>query len=758
MLLKKLLRDMGRNKMQFVSIFLMSLLGMFVLAGITSDWIGIQKTADEFYRETNLASVWLYDSDFTEEDADAALEVDGVTGVSRRLTVDVMGDYASTPSIKLHLVDNVNMSGFHLVDGAPFQSSADKIWLDLRFAQATDLAVGDDFSFTFHGMSITKEIAGLVYGSEYVYYSGGGDLIPDFSKVGYAYASIKAYPLPGDIPYNEMMLTTGRTDWVQLEKELSDAVPGSFAVFLSRDDVASVTMLETEIEQHRVMGTIFPTVFIAVTLLIILTTMTRLVNAQRLQVGTLKALGFKKRRIVWHYVSYAFFLSLAGSVLGAMVGPLILPYLFYYSLQNFYTLPQWVHAYSDNTYVFTMLFVLACSGASWFAARKIMRDTPAETLRPGKPRLSKSGRLENTKLWARLKFGTQWNLRDTIRNKVRSLMAVVGVLACTALLICAFGMGDTFDYMKEWQYEDVSVFESQISISDTATAQQIDDMTDKVAGEQTMIAAAELRVKNLKKSAELTVMGGESMINVTDIEHNYVDVPKNGIAISWQISEELGIGEGDFVEFHLYGDKQWTYLQVSLVFLMPLNEGVILPRAAFENLGYTFAPNIILSPKTLSAGELDGASGVWSKADLASSWEELTGSMMIMSYVLILAAGVLAVVVLYNLGLLSFIERHRELATLKVVGFKSKQITNLLLSQNLMLSIVGVAIGVPAGHWLLYVMMDTAGSGFELMTYVTPVSVFISIAITVLLSVGVTWMFSRKIRGINMAESLKAVE
>lgn len=216
-----------------------------------------------------------------------------------------------------------------------------------------------------------------------------------------------------------------------------------------------------EIQQHKAMGSVFPVVFLAIALLTILTTMTRMVNNQRTQIGTLKALGFQKRTILLHYISYGFWLSFAGAVTGAIMGPLTLPRLFYGTMQFTYTLPEWKPSMSPLFFTMALVTVLLCTLTTYWACRSNLRDTPSQTLRPKAPKAMKHGAYENTAFWAGLGFNAQWNLRDILRSKLRSIMAVIGVLGCTALLVCAFGLQDTLSDVVHWQYSDLYRFSTK---------------------------------------------------------------------------------------------------------------------------------------------------------------------------------------------------------------------------------------------------------------------------------------------------------
>lgn len=757
MLFKKMLRDMSLHKTQFISIFLMAFLGVFIYAGIGGEWMGLKNNSTRYYKETNFADVWLYGAGFSEADEEKVQKIDGVKDTERKLVVESIGSFSNNPKISLHFVRENKISKLYLVHGESFSTDKDGIWIDDRFAKAHNLSVGDNMSVTYDGLTINKKIMGTIYSPEYVYESDGSSMTPDFSANGYAYLSYKYFPIPDKIIYNEMMITTDTKDLNKLEKKVNSALNGKYSVFLTRDNQSSYSMFKQEIDQHKSMGYIFPVAFLAIALLTMLTTMTRIVNHQRIQIGTLKALGFKNRKILIHYMSYGFWLSLAGSVLGAIIGPLTLPKLFHPSMSGFYTLPYWNSVIDPSFYIMAAATVILCTSVTYFSCRNVLKDTPSESLRPRAPKISKHSSLEKTAFWRNRSFNFQWNFRDVLRNKARSCMVVIGVLGCAALLVCAFGMYDDMKDLKTWQYNQIDQFKSKLTLNETATQEQIDKIIQNTDGQAIMEGAVEIKANDKKKTGTLTVTDHVTLIKNTDENRNYINLPEDGVSLTYKMANELGVKMGDKITWHIYGNAKWVTTEVAGIYRDPTSQGITLTRESFEKLNFKFTPTSIVTPKEITSKQ-PGVASIMNMKQLGSDWDTLTQAMIIMIYVLIAAASVLAVVVLYNLGLLSFTEMEREIATLKVIGLKSKKLRHLLLTQNIWLSIIGFILGVPTGKWLLSFMTSTAGDSFDMITKIHMSNMVLSFIITFVLSILVNLMFSGKIRNIDMVTSLKGVD
>lgn len=757
MLFRKMLRDMGRHKTQFISIFIMAFLGVFIYAGVGGEWQGLKKTVTDYYQATNFADVWLYGSSFSQKDEEAVRKLSGVTGTERCFVADSIGKFSNNPKITLRFVDGDKISKAYRISGEAFSSSGDGIWIDARFAKARHLAVGDSMAVTINGISISKKILGTVYSPEYVYLSGSDGTTPDFSTNGYAYLPVKSFPFPDKMTYNQILVTTNSKPDANLEKRINNALDNKISVYMTRENHTSDAMFQQEIDQHRSMGSIFPVAFLAIALLTMMTTMSRIVTSQRTQIGTLKALGFKKGKILWHYVSYGFWVSLAGSALGATVGPMTLPYLFYPSMSGFYTLPKWEPAIDISFYLMAGAAVFLCTLITWLACRNVLNDSPSMALRPKAPKNVHHGFLEKTALWKKIGFNAQWNLRDISRNRIRSAMAVVGVLGCTALLVCAFGMNDAMNDLKVWKYNDIDHFQSKLTVDAKATPKQIQKAIQSTNGQALMEESVEIKSGDLKKTGTLTVEDHVTLLKATDENRNYIALPKDGVSLSYKMAEMLGVKKGDKIRWHIFGDEKWTNSTIEQIYRDPSSQGICMSREYFEKLGNSFSATSILTSKK-AAQKPSGISSVQQTIDLTKSWDDLTQAMMKMVYILIVAAAALAVVVLYNLGILSFTEMERELATLKVIGLKTKRLRRLLLTQNLWLSCIGFLLGIPAGKWLLVQITSTSGDSFDMITVIHFSNILLAFVITFVLAYLVNRMFSGSIRKLDLAGSLKSVE
>ena len=756
MLFKKMLRDISKHKTQFLSIFLMAFLGVFVFAGVGGESVGLEVNSNNFYQDTNLADGWIYSANLDNDFVDKVNNLSSTTQCERQLVIDSVGNFSNDPDITLHFVENNTISKFYLLEGEELNiSDADGVWIDKSFADAKDLNVGDNISFTFNGITVEKEIKGIGYSPEYVYHASTASVIPDFNKIGFAYMSYKAFPMD-NVPYNvlNVKFDGNAGDYDSL---LSDKLAGDYNSFVEKAEHSSVSQFSEEMDQHKMMSGIFPVVFILIAMLILLTTMTRIISHQRTQIGILKASGFTNISIIFHYVSYGFWLVLIGSILGLIIGPLTLPQLFYPSMSATYKLPSWQPVWSMDFVYVAVLMVIMSLIVSYLAVRCISNENPADTIRPKSPKVSSSGFVEKIGVWKRLSFNARWNYRDAKRNKFRALMTVIGVMGCSALLVCAFGMYDGMNDLKEWEYSQINHYDSKLVIDEDAITSEIDDVAVDVNGDKIMESAIEIEAGNIKKSGSLLVLNDTDLITPTDYDWNKIKIANDEVSISQKMADLLDVGVGDTVKFHIMGSDKWVNVTINKIHADPISQGFVMSTDKLDDLGLNYTPTSIVTEKHVDSN-YSAIKSTSSMKDMTASWDELTESMWLLIYILIFFASLLAIVVLYNLGLLSFTEIEREIATLKVLGFKTGALRRLLLTQNLWFTAIGFVLGLPVGYYILKIMWESSGDSFYILPSISITNFILTAIITFALSIFVNLLFSRKIKKLDMVESLKGVE
>jgi ABC-type antimicrobial peptide transport system, permease component len=338
-------------------------------------------------------------------------------------------------------------------------------------------------------------------------------------------------------------------------------------------------------------------------------------------------------------------------------------------------------------------------------------------------------------------------------------MAIFGVAGCTALLLFGLGLKDSVNDVSDWMYRDLNVYEKKINIKEEALKEDVAAISERYKGQWIQETGVELKTGGKKESGSLTVLDKGEQINFHNNDRHNISLPSKGIGISSKMAEVLNIQLGDTLQWRIYGEKDWQQSEITAVYRTPMGQGIAMKKEEYEAMGRSFKPTALLTNDEVQGAEkLAAVKSVQDKQQLKSGFNDMLESMKAIIAILILAAVILGSVVLYNLGGLSFTERIREFATLKVLGFFPKQIRSLLQRQNMWLTVIGIIVGIPAGFILMNFMLSTMSESTDMMPKVTFISLLISIMGTFIVSMLINMLLSRKLKGIDMITSLKSVE
>lgn len=765
MLRRKLWRDLWQNRTQFLSIFLMAFLGMMVFAGIDAESNGLGVSYTRYFEQTHTADYWVIGNNFTQRDADTLKSLPEVETVDRKLVLDGKCKLPTGEELDMefNFMETMTCSYPYVVEGEPFNASSPGIWLEQNFANARGYKVGDTINLSYEGVSFQEEVKGIIMHPEYVYYSLDSDsMMPTYGNYGFGFLSQSEFPLQDQLVYNYLVIKTYETpqNSLQFKEYLKNTLNLEDVTVIDRRQNLGIDTIINEKEQHETFGIMFTAIFMLIAVMGIVTTMTRMTSNQRTQIGTLKALGFSKGKITWHYVSYGIVISLLGGVIGSLLGRLLIPQLFLGSMTAYFILPAWYQQLSWKSLVANALSVLVCSSVSFLSCRKELKDMPAVTLRPASPKNLKHSLLEKSKFWLSMNFSTQWNIRDVLRNKSRSLMGILGVAGCAMLLLGAFGSYDCCIGLVDWQYTRLVTGQNKVNFSLNTSDLEKRQMAQTYKGQLLQEGSCEFRVGDTVKTGTITVTEEGNYLHYENTKQEEIKLPKDGIAMTSKMAELLGVQVGDTFEWHIVGEKNWETGQVAALYQAATGQGITMDKAVYEDFHYDFHPTSFYTNMSIPSYIKDGdvVAGVISieqaRSDLAKNME----MMYIMVGVLIVAAVLLGLVVLYNMGVLSFMEKTREVATLKVLGFSTKRIRKILQQQNIWITVIGIVIGLWLGYRLIVVMMGTMSDDMDMPVTVNLLSYLYAIVGTGLVSLSVNRMLSGRVKTICMVDALKGVE
>lgn len=759
---KKRLRDIRQNKMQFFNIFIMVFLGVFVFAGIHAYMDGMDKSADKYYKDNNFQDIWLSGENFSNEDLEKVKNTENVKDAERLLTINTELENKEEVTLETNFIETNNISKMYVVEGEEFSKDKKGVWFDSYLAKNLDLKVGDEITVTYQNIKITEKILGLVNTPDHVYFvKDDTEIFPTHKNYGFMYLSINELPEGMPQIFNQVIIDIDNTDKLQETKaDLENNIKSAIAV-TDREASVSYQGYNSEIEEGTTYSSVFTFLFLFIAVLSVTTTMNRFVKKQRTQIGTLKALGFKNRKIINHYVGYGFIISLVASIVGLLVGRYALGTFFLNMEMSYFEIPVYNTVLIPVVYILAIAVVVLITLVTYLSCRSILKESAAEALRLEIPKVKNTKFDLTTKgIFKKASISTRWNLRDVGRNKGRSIMAIVGITGCTMLMLCAFGMMDTMKSYLSWEFDKISNFEYKLSLSNNYTDEQFDNITQKYGKETSQTFGIEIKNNDRKETNTLTVNDAPNKLKYTNHNKEYMDLKDNGIYITEKLSEKYGLQVGDEITWHIFGDDNWYTCKIVGLNRDPQNQQLNMSRKYFESLGLTYRADVVYTDEDLSNTKtIDGVDTIQSLTTLKQGMESMLETVQTMIVLLIVVSAILGFVIIYNLGILSFTEKQYQFATLKVLGFKDKQIKNIFVKQNLWLTIVGIILGLPLGFWMLdYIFKSALGDNYDFNAYIKPTSYLYAVVGSLIVSIIVNKVLSRKVKKIDMVTSLKGNE
>ncbi len=759
---KKRLRDIRQNKMQFFNIFIMVFLGVFVFAGIHAYMDGMDKSADKYYKDNNFQDIWLSGENFSNEDLEKVKNTENVKDAERLLTINTELENKEDVTLETNFIETNNISKMYVVEGEEFSKDKKGVWFDSYLAKNLDLKVGDEITVTYQNMKITEKILGLVNTPDHVYFvKDDTEIFPTHKNYGFMYLSINELPEGMPQIFNQVIIDIDNTDKLQETKaDLENSIKLAIAV-TDREASTSYQGYNSEIEEGTTYSSVFTFLFLFIAVLSVTTTMNRFVKKQRTQIGTLKALGFKNRKIINHYVGYGFIVSLVASIVGLLVGRYALGTFFLNMEMSYFEIPVYNTVLIPVVYILAIAVVVLITLVTYLSCRSILKESAVEALRLEIPKVKNTKFDLTTKgIFKKASISTRWNLRDVGRNKGRSIMAIVGITGCTMLMLCAFGMMDTMKSYLSWEFDKISNFEYKLSLSNNYTDEQFDNITQKYGKETSQTLGIEIKNKDKKETNTLTVNDAPNKLKYTNHNKEYMDLKDDGIYITEKLSEKYGLQVGDEITWHIFGDDNWYTCKIIGLNRDPQNQQLNMSRKYFESLGLTYRADVVYTDEDLSNTKtIDGVDTIQSLTTLKQGMESMLETVQTMIVLLIVVSAILGFVIIYNLGILSFTEKQYQFATLKVLGFKDKQIKNIFVKQNLWLTIVGIILGLPLGFWMLdYIFKSALGDNYDFNAYIKPTSYLYAVVGSLIVSIIVNKVLSRKVKKIDMVTSLKGNE
>ena len=789
MLKRKMFRDIKQNLSQFITIFLMVLIGVMAYAGIEAYMDGMAHTADVFYTENNLQDLNVMGANFTNEDLENIKKIKNVQGAERKLSVTGLTDDDRT--LLISFIESNQISKFYVMDGEGFDVNKSGVWLDNFYAIENDLKVGDEILVKYEDLILHEKILGLINVPDHLYdVRDSSELYPDRKAFGFAYLSIneiteeyikklamKEYNIENqeifdmmvpDFNYKDYLIfnsvmvdVKSKNDVDQVKEDIEDQIENAVAI-INIEDTSSYVTYQGEIDEGKTYVGVFSGLFLFIAMLSVITTMTRVVKKQRTQIGTLKALGFKDTKILFHYIGYGFWISLVASIFGLITGYYLIGNLFISLEMAFFEIPNGKPAMNANSYLVALMVVLAVTIITYFTCKSILKENPAETLRNKIPNVKKNSLNITTKgIFKKFSFSSKWNIRDIVRNKMRTFMGLAGVVGCCTLIVCAFGMLDSMNYFVDLQFERLYNFNYKLTLKENVTSDELRVLEDTYGNKTSKTYGIEIKENGKRESNNIFVTDAGNFVRFVDSKGKYTKIDsKKGVYVTYKLATTKGYKLGDKITWHIYGDDNYYTSEIVGFNKDPQNQNVTMTKEYLESLGIHYVPDSIYTNKNLrEVNEIDHVEVI---QDIEALKDGMVSMLSMMKEMLILIIGIavlLGSIIIYNLGILSYTEKGYQFATLKVLGFKDKQIKRIFIKQNNWIAIASIILGLPLGFYLTDWLFKTAiEEHYDFGASITNRSYIIGAIGTFMVSYLVSKFLSRKIKNIDMVSSLKGNE
>ena len=789
MLFLKMVRDIQKNFTQFLMVFLMVLLSTAVYSGIDGYVQGMQIKINHFY-DGKLQDLNIRGS-LSEKDIEAVKKIENVETVEGKLTLKEQvlnfkrgnasnnhaDDKKQNPDLvdyklEVNFIKQNNLSKFEIKTGQGFSNTKNKTWVDAYFAKRNNLTVGDKIVFSFKNAPKEVEIAGIIYIPDHVYISKNeSEIIPDYEKNGYIYLDydsfFKEYKAEDDL-YSQIMVKTKDVSRLDQTKNAIQNQFGKRGMVSKMREEPTVKVFQGEIDEMSSIIGLFTGFFVLIAILSIATTMTRLIIRDRTKIGTLKALGFSGWQITCHYISYGLLLSCLGGTVGIILGPMVISRFFLNITMSSFEAPISEPVRTFNSLFVYLSIIVTIGFVCFMVTKRMLRKNATELLRTEQPKMSKKSLSFTTKqFFSRISFTTRWNLRDMLRNRGRVITTLVGIAGAVSLIVMSFGLYTSMANFIDVETDTINNFNYTATINDDKLQtpnirQKIIHKTEeqlKKSAEQEAIEVLD-KDNNTLLTSNLFIDNSREAIKYLDIKRKPTELTDEGVYLARKLADRYDLKVGDEVHWRILGSEKVYTSKIVAYLVKQQNQNLTVTKGYYESLGLKYKPSVFyLEKRTEINGELIEYLNIQSKKTIADNLKKILNNLLTVIIGVLIIAIILGIVIIYNMGALSFLEQEIQFATMKVIGFPNQKLAKIFTWQNIEITIISCVLGLPLGYLLTdYIYKVSVDDSYDIQTFIPNVIFAISTCVILLLSILVSKVVATKIKKIDMVKALKTDE
>jgi putative ABC transport system permease protein len=786
-LARKLLRSLKGKKGQFIAVVSVVAIGIMLYIALSASYQNLRNSQQDFYNKNHFADYYFQVVKAPDRIVKQIENIPGVNKVSGRIMTDVPivkadGSRATARVVTYEINDKNALNTIHMLSGRIFSSNSPsgeiEAVIDPQYMAANDLSPGDTTKIVNKGRQINVRVVGSATGPEFIYVVKDAiTMFPDPKTFG-------IFMLPNR-QAQQVFDMSGQINQVLIdfnpgvdEKEIIDeieAMLNPYGVLASypRDDQISHTMLEAEIDGLKSVVSVLPIIFLGIAAAIQFVILRRMIKTQRMQIGIMKALGYKNLEIKGHYMIYSLLIGVLGALLGSIFGLSMSGYITeMYAM--FFNLPEKLLGY--NLRVIGNAFLLSTVVsviAGWTAASSVTHIQPAESMRPDTPKIGSRSLLESLgSIWTRLTPQWKMSLRSIHRNRSRFLVTLMGVLFAVTLMMMAFGTNDSINYMMAKHFDLDRKYDLQVGFTTPVKEGDLLEL-NRLKGVLQVEGYFDLPVKiHYRGRSENELLSAYptdlKMKSLFDQYNNPIKVPEAGILINKNTAAKLGVKPGEEVTVEtllpmgsshfepvkiiglntqMFGGGSYMNIEEANRIIKESNlvTGAMIKIEPGQEIAVEYEINKMMKVASMLNREKE-------RQNLLS----MMGSTIFVVGLMIMFALVLGFAIVYNSSTISFNEREQELTSLKVLGFSSKEIGEILFKENVLQCIAGIIIGLPAGGFLTKAYLTSMSNDlYDMPSAVYPMSYFWSALGAVVFVFIAHRLAVRGIDKLNMVEVLK---
>lgn len=814
-LLKHIFMKIKDNYKRFLSLICMAFLGVGFYAGIQSSSPDMLKTLDNFYDENNVYDISVISNvGLTEDDL---LKLSKIKNVELAINIQEKDTYLEIEenNYVVKLIEyNSQMNNVYIKEGR-LPKNSNEVSVDNALLENNNLKLGDSITIDGKKYSIVGNVISPLYFSAerpnsnlgsgkvdyYIYVYNGSLDLEAYSNIYITVKGAKKYLTNSD-SYKKLInnvkkdidLIKDKQQDIRYDELYSDIIETSEMYDISIDeskfikpkwyiydrlDNTSYKELINASDNLKKIGNIFPIIFFAISVLVSLISMMRMIEEDRVENGTLKSLGYNSFHITLKYVIYSLLATTIGSSVGAIFGSYIIPSVIWNIYKKIFFIPKFIYLLkSDYNALGLWICILCICGTSIIVCIKNLREVPANLMRPKAPKSGKKILLERINfIWKKLKFSDKITIRNIFRYKSRVITTILGIAGCTALILAGFGLKDSIKDVTDFQFNNIIKYDKLLMTNESIN--QI-DIEKELLNDDKVENFTNVNTQNIKvlfnEEQEVTMITPDDFnsisksISLIDLKTNNIidNISDNSCIISEKTAKLLDIDVGDKISL-LDNDNNKYDIKVSYIIKNYINQYLYINKNTYNNLFKDYKINsvlISLKDKDKNSKDFDKkyisndyALTIVDNDDIKNSMNDMLGSIDSIVAILIIAAASLAFVVLYNLSNINISERKREIATLKVLGFYPSEVDKYINRETVLLTILGIGIGLLFGSYLSHFIISTCEPDYIMFDrHVYTLSYFYSLFITVIFTIIVTIVTHFNLKKINMVTSLKNVE